>query len=87
MVVRLLFLLAVALVVGAPGMDTSPDAVAAVEHDVGEAIGDADEAQVVIEEVVHDEHDGTAPRAVPETGAPVPPFRHGVFRPPRAAFA
>jgi len=85
MVLRLLLVLMVALVV-APGMSTSADARAAVEHDIGETTIDLDEAQVAVADVVREQNDTAAPRRVPGTGAPVPPFRHGVFRPPRAAF-
>lgn len=86
MVLRLLLVLMVALV-AAPGMTASADAVAAIEHDVGETTIDLDEAQVAVGELVRGQDDHAAPQRVPETGAPVPPFRHGVFRPPRAAFA
>lgn len=85
MVLRLLLILMVALVV-APGMSTSADAVAAIEHDVGETTIDLDEAQLAVGDVVPEQADRAAPQRVPQIGAPVPPFRHGVFRPPRVAF-
>ena len=88
MIVRLLLVLVVAFALGATTTSVSAEvaSVVVVVELEGETTADLDEAQVVAGEVASaaDDHALTHPR--PDATAPVPPFRHGVFRPPRVAF-
>jgi hypothetical protein len=86
MVVRLLLILVVAFALGATVTSVSADVASVVVELDGETTVDIDEVQVAAGEVDSSADDHALTHAAPDATAPVPPFRHGVFRPPRVAF-
>lgn len=86
MIVRLLLVLVVAFALGATTTSVSADVASVVVELEGETTADIDEAQAVAGEVASAADDHALTHPAPDATAPVPPFRHGVFRPPRVAF-
>lgn len=86
MIVRLLLVLVVAFALGATTTSVTADAISVTVELDGESASDVDEAQVVAGVTTTAADDHALSHAAPEATAPVPPFRHGVFRPPRVAF-